>query len=277
MTRRYERWIFTKSCDFTPQGSLQLGRILASPFEPGHALQPSGPLPLHRDILVETTSRQNIDIQSNDEILAQFGAWASIGRLPAGFKIDASTQTSHESVWHFDRLESKIMAPSIAYVKAAMRHGDVPSNLKKWSFKKRVYMITGVRAVSGGRMKRSNEASHNIDASVQVTPHASSLAAEAKAAIATIASDSENFDNASTFVFAYRLNEIRYRGKVTHKPFTPGETSSAESYILRTEGGVSIDDFEVIKLSDVSFEGDSSDSVRVEVPGYELECFVGVD
>ena len=72
---------------------------------------------------------------AKDELLAQFGAWASLGYLPAGFKSDVSRQRSNEYAWHFDKLESKIMTPSLAYVQAAMRHGDVPTSLKNWSFK----------------------------------------------------------------------------------------------------------------------------------------------
>lgn len=35
-----------------------------------------------------------------------------------------------------------------------MNHGDVPKGLKKWGFKKRVYMITGVQTAHGARMER---------------------------------------------------------------------------------------------------------------------------
>ncbi len=46
------RWILTKSCDFAPGGTLQLGQILVTPKDPAYVLQPAGPLPLPEDILL---------------------------------------------------------------------------------------------------------------------------------------------------------------------------------------------------------------------------------
>jgi hypothetical protein len=279
MSRAYRRWIFTKSCDFSPQGTLQLGQILMNPLDPSSALQPSGPLPLSEDIIVEITSRQNISLQANDELLAQFGAWASLGYLPAGFKSDVSRQRSNEYAWHFDKLESKIMTPSLAYVQAAMRHGDVPTSLKNWSFKKRVYMVTGVRAVSGARMKQNNAASTKVEGSVEASPLGDGQGDKVgvKTVVAMSSSDSEAFESASDFVLAYRLNEVRYRSTVTHRPYTQGETSSAETGVApQTE--ISIEDFEVLKISDIPFGGDAKTATRVRVAGYdEIECFVHKD
>lgn len=275
MPRTYNRWIFTKSCEFAPDGNLRLGQILAEPKDPAYVLQPLGPLPLPDLIKPEITSRENISIQDRSELSAQFGAWAQLGYIPIHIKSNAAVSRIHDFEWYFEKLESRIMSPDIKYVEGAMRHGDVEASLRNFHFKRRVYMVTGVRIVSGARMRRKNTSSTSGETSAQGGPPDQFVTAGGRAQFTANSLDSEAFDKATDFVFAYRLNEVKYRGKVTHKPYTGGEAASADEPQAPKEGEVEVMDFEVLKVSDIPLSGGSAEFERVDVPDYEeMECFV---
>jgi len=200
---------------------------------------------------VEHITRENLNMQTNDEISGQFNAWAKLGYVPAYFKANASMTRSHDYIWHFKTLESYMTSPTLAYVSAAMRHGDVPATLKSFFFKTRVYMVTGVRVAKGALMRRKDQASKSLETAMQTDAPDQSVTAGTKVQAEEKRPDAEDFDKSSDFVFAYRLNEVRYRGVVTHKPYTGGETSSADAPRADTESEVVLDDFEVLKIVDI--------------------------
>lgn len=278
MAREYKRWIFTKACDFAPDGTLQLGQVLAKPKDPAYVLQPTGPLDLHEGMKVEHVTRENLNMQTNDEITGQFSAWAKLGYLPAYFKTSAATQRSHDYVWHFETLESYTTSPTLAYVTAAMRHGDVPATLKSFLFKTRVYMVTGVRVAKGARMRRRDQASTSLEAAGQTSGPDQSVTAGTQVKMEEKKLDAEDFDKSSDFVFAYRLNEVRYRGTVAHKPYAGGETAYADAPRVDTRSEIVLDDFEVLKIVDIPVGKDAKNFEAITVPGFEdLECYVGKD
>jgi len=279
MTRTYNRWILTKSCEFSPNGNLRLGQILAKPKDPAYVLQPLGPLPLHEGIEPEITSRTNVSMHDTNELSAQFSAWANLGYVPMQFKATSATTHSHDLQWHFDKLESQIMSPSLAYVQDAMRHGDVELGLKNWKhpFKRHVYMVTGVRIVNGARMVKTDTSSTNNKVVAEGAAPDQLASAGTRAGIATHSSESEGFERATDFVFAYRLNEVRYRGVVTHKPYAEGEVASAEKSAVARAPEVEINDFEVFGagIGEIDFSDEEDDFEPIEVTGWDgLETYV---
>jgi hypothetical protein len=277
-------WIFTQSTNYIPTGNLTLGQILAVPKNPAHMLQPhgpfsltpSGPEPTYQPIKTEVTNSKNVSVSSSAELTAQFKAWAKLGVVPAQFSAALSAEHLRKREWHFDLLESRIIAPSLEYVKLAMRHGDVPASLEGWKFKHRVYMVTGVRIASGARMVRSDASSKGMQAAAEVTLPDQSGSGGANDEVTQKTSDSEEFEHAEDFVFAYRLNEIKYRGKITHKPYMGGETASADKKGQTGVDEILIEDFEVLKMVEEPFAGDARNFDVAEVDGHEdLVCFVG--
>lgn len=279
MSRTYNRWILTKSCEFAPDGNLRLGQILAEPKDPAYVLQPLGPLPLHNNIRPEVTTRSNVSLSDNHELSAQFRTWANLGYIPVQFKIASAKKRLHELNWHFEKLESRIMAPDLAYVDNAMRHGDVEESLRTWRnpFKRRVYMVTGVRIVSGAHLKRREAASTKHTGAAEGAAPDAFVSAGIDANFATSSAESEEFERASDFVFAYRLNEVSYRGKISHRPYVSGETSSADKSPVRRGDEIEINGFEVLELSEVDLSDEEDDFERVLIPGHvETETFLGM-
>ncbi|KAH7139509.1 hypothetical protein B0J11DRAFT_45362 [Dendryphion nanum] len=273
MPQTNNRWILTNSCEFAPDGSLQLGQILADPKDPAYVLQPLGPLPLPPSIKPEITSRDDISIKGNTELSAQFSAWAQLGYVRTQSKQHASRSRTNEMVWFFKKLESRIISPDIKYVEGAMRHGDVEASLKNFRFKRRVYMVTGVRIVSGAHTIKSDISSSDVGISAKCGTSVQPVTAGVTGQFSSNSSSYEGFDKATDFVFAYRLNEIKYRGKLSHKPYTGGEVASTnEPRALEDDWEVT--DFEVLGISDIPFTGKSADFDRFDVPDYEnMESF----
>lgn len=265
MTRsNSKRWILTKSCDFQPNGSLQLGQILADPKDPTYVLQPTGPLPLHDDLIIDTTSSQDINVAQGSELSANFDIWANF--LTASNRLELSSKYSTNVTWHFDKLESKTMTTSNRYVEEAMRHGDVPAKLKEWSFRKRVYMVTGIRVVIGVTTSHKDESATKLSASGQASlQHGIDPNIGAKGELSTSSNDSASVGAVSDIVFAYRLQEVKYRGKITHRPYKGGEVASDES-IRNVKPEIFIEDFEVIGVDEDAWKGDAKNFEKVAGP-----------
>ena len=278
MPRTYNRWILTKSCDFPPNGPLQLGQILAEPFEPGYVLQPAGPLEIPSKLIHDPTFQEGVNIDSTSELAANFGLWARVIGVPAGGGFQVEVDRSTEMAWHFKKLESRTASPSLAYVRAAMKYGDVPETLKTYLFKRRVYMVTGVRAAHGAHMEKRDQDETLVQARIDgdLSSQEIPVAAGARAGAAMIDAETHKFDSASDFVFAYRLNEVHYRGKITHKPFKKGEISAAEG----PDSGrreLSYEDFDVDQLETEDFDGDGYEESFEEhdVPDHlDLKCLI---
>lgn len=132
------------------------------------------------------------------------------------------------------------------------------ATLKSWLFKKRVYMVTGVRVVSGARMTRSIAGSSSLSASGHAAIDGGQVLLGTEAKPASSSGDSEEVVLASDFVYGYRLNEVRYPGgKLTHRPYRGGEGAAADNSSVDVEPVNSIDDFEIIRIMDGPISGNA--------------------
>ncbi|KAL7815163.1 hypothetical protein V8C26DRAFT_402604 [Trichoderma gracile] len=274
MPENSNHWILTKSCDFAPDGSLQLGQILAEPKDPAYVLQPYGPLAFPEGMKIEHGRREGLSMQTKGELSAHFLAWAQGSILSAGQNADATRKSSNQSAWHFRELETHTMTPSLAYIELAVRHGDVEASLRRWRWRRRLYMVTGVRIARGARMRRLDGEYSEFEAAMQAAVPEEVVILGAKAMLGQKQLGSEMFDKASDFVFAYRLNEISYGTKIVHRPYKGGEMASADAPDESHEPRVVVDDFEVLGLVDIPFGGNSTRFEMVPIPGHEeLQCY----
>ena len=276
MERTYRRWIFTKSTEYRPHGVLRVGQILDRPFEPASALHPGGPLPTPDVILPEDSELRGVNVSQASELSAQFGLWTNLSGVgvPAKATADASKTQSGSEDWHIERISSKIITPSNDYVDDSLRHGDVPAKLKDvWFFKKRLYMITGVRVVEGARMRTAEEKSSSIKIEAQGGDPGTKAGAGGVLSLANKSSRDRAFESATDFVFAYRLQEIYYfpvSKRSSHTPYNKGETSAATGPAKVVQPVVDYDDFEVLRIDDDDYDGEDIEGVyEVAVPGFE--------
>ncbi|KAH8891430.1 hypothetical protein GQ53DRAFT_746543 [Thozetella sp. PMI_491] len=260
-------WLFTKSHSFPVNGKLQLGQILSDAANPSFVLQPAGVFPIPPELLEPSTFKEGVVLDSSSELSVQFSSWLRATGIPVAASADVSSMHAGETRWRFDRLESRTMAPSLAYARGAMSHGDVPENLKKWSFKPRMYMVTGIRTAHGAQLTKREERSRQAGFGVEGDSGAlgAPISGGVRGQVGQSGSETQAFESSSDFVFAYRLHEVHYRGKVSLKPFVRGETSST-GVKRPTEG--SYVDIEVVNVSEKVVLS-KSDFREVAVDGYE--------
>ncbi|UKZ50408.1 hypothetical protein TrVGV298_004670 [Trichoderma virens] len=109
-------------------------------------------------------------------------------------------------------------------------------------------------------MRLKDQTSTNFETSLQTSAPDDSITAGIKTKMEEKRLDSEEFDKSSDFVFAYRLNEIRYRRTVTHKPYSWGRDVVSREAI------------------NIPFGADTKTFKVIAIPRYEdLECYVGKD
>lgn len=266
MPSQQKNWILVKGCEYQPGGSLSLGQILPKPFEPSNPLFPDGPLSTPDN--VEPSCQASVDVGSHSSLGASFRLWADVVILPISGKVGGHLMKSHDLTWHFERLEGKIMAPRRSYVVAAMETDEAAAYIRRTHFRKRVYMITGVRTAHGARMAQKNSVSGGGNAGIDA--NLSELGGVGTVGFAIGGSHSESnhhsVEEASDFVYAYRLNEIHYR-KDTRKTYT-------EAY---NDGDIfGLDEQEDEHKSEALEEDPTDDeSCSIDVQGIAEEYFSG--
>ncbi|KAH8902619.1 hypothetical protein BR93DRAFT_931855 [Coniochaeta sp. PMI_546] len=230
MNRRKKPWVFTRSTEFQRDGSLRLGHLLADPYDPATIILPEAPDEDSRTIREESTIR-NVYRDDSNNLMSKFGLWSKVADFTTSVglmgSLDAANKTQVVEHWKFTRVDSILIAPSKEYVQASIdRYLNKAIIRKRCGFLRRVYMITGLRVVESAQKKRS-EASHK-DASGSATGFGQvqvvTLEAGAKGRTQTELANAEIIDEATNFVFAYRLHEIFPRKEPKYRPFREGET-----------------------------------------------------
>ncbi|PHH92964.1 hypothetical protein CDD83_3122 [Cordyceps sp. RAO-2017] len=252
-------WFFVKGCEYNPNRSLSLGQVLSDPFQPGLPLLPDGPLPVPED-MVELSHQEGVAQSSASHLTASFRVWADVGALPVIAGLGTSNEASDSLSWQFDRLEGQIFTPRLSYIAHAMQSENVSAQLKrsKFNFRKRLYMVTGVRIARGASLSadKSRAIGANAKSGVNMDPSGSQASLGVDGSFSVASDSSRSFQSASDFVYAYRLVEIYYGKNVFMKPHTRGET-----YGLARAG----EDDETV--SDDDDDSENSEEIRILVEG----------
>lgn len=194
-----------------------------------------------------------------------------LSSLPFG--IAGHRQISRTHVFEIDKVVSKTFVPSEEYVLKSMRQAAVLRHLAGHGYRKAVYMIVGIKIGCDARVvHRTQKSSHgklsgtlpglSVGIPVDIGAHVSGNARS---------DGREQKQIPGSFVFAYRLREIRYSKKsVLHQnwPFIRG----ADLHELHnvTPKGIAVvadpetflgteDEIDIDGISGVDFEEDEDD------------------
>jgi hypothetical protein len=219
MSRTYDGWIFTKTRKFASNGRLQIGQVLAKPFQPESALMPRGPLPMPEDVIVDETEDKNVSISSGSDLKVMFRMWAELNPVPVTGEANVHVDNSDSASWHFDSLKSQQITPPLTYV-------QVPQHLKKWRCDRRVFMVTGVTVAEGATTAKRFARASGFKTSASGDPSGTGSTGLGMASeFETNNANEETTGESSNFVFAYSVNEVYYRS-MAHAPFRKGEVQS---------------------------------------------------
>lgn len=225
--KQKKTWILVKGCEFKPGGIISLGQILTKPFEPSLPLLPDGPLGIPESG-IERSYQASVGLASHTSLAGSFKIWADVSMLPIQGEIGANMRTTNCVYWHFDRLETEIMVPKLLDIQKAISKEEVVAQIhrKKFDFRKRLYMVTGVRVARGARLVQSSSKVMGGEAKVGVDLTAftaAPLSVGPAIGLSTTTKTEYSFNDASDFVYAYRVCEIHYGKDVYAKPYNRGD------------------------------------------------------
>jgi hypothetical protein len=178
--------------------------------------------------------------------------------LPVSGNVGGKHETSLEEEWECDRLDSEIMVPRLSDVQAALRTEEVVAQIRrsKFNYRKRLYIITGVRIARGARLTRKVSRSRAGNAKIMVDLTAVSPVPLKVGPDVHVTRENEevySLKGSSDFVYAYRVCEVHYGKDVYTAPFNKGDIF-AGGRNANEEGG-----------DDEGDEGDEEDDEEVNV------------
>lgn len=227
MGKQKKTWILVRGCQYKPGRSLSLGQLLTKPFELTIPLLPDGPLPIPESA-IERTYQTAVKVGTSNTLSGSFKLWAEIDMLPIQGEIGANRSTSKSTSWRIDRIDSEIMVPRLSDVQAAMKREEVLAQINRsFDFKKRLYMITGIRVARGAKLQQEASKTVGGDATVGVdlvTFTGAPVTAGPGVDFSNTKTEKYGFEGSSDFVYAYRVCEIHYRKDVYVKPHNKGDT-----------------------------------------------------
>lgn len=142
----------------------------------------------------------------------KFGVWTKFLSSILGGSIDVGhkrTASVHD-LYTFDEMTTKEAFPSTEYLEKMVKEGPVKKYLERFNFEKPVYIVVGIKAVSGSTVKqvlnkeRSTDFKISIDAAQLGTP----VSLGPEAVVSSSNSDILGFKGSSNFVFAFRIRKI---------------------------------------------------------------------
>jgi len=220
-----------------PDGPIQLGHIVADLDDPCNALNWDSRINILNPADKPTIFHSKVhNFRATREQLrdAKVGIWANF-LSGIGFGSEASYQFDKkgEDEYTFDLVETHYFNPTIDYYQKSLKKQDVQAYFSMTSYRKPVYMITGMKIVRGGRVETTDSKGHKVVAKLGFQGAAvgvpGSLGPEVE--FSTMTSNSTSFDASSDFVLAIRLKKLTCKrdGRVRDENFTKGAMFGLES------------------------------------------------
>jgi hypothetical protein len=257
---------------FPPNTALCLGQLITHPRQPTERVG-NKPLDINDQMLLPV--RNESDLKFDSESGTGFGIGFSatvLSFLPFVIEGDKRKSTKHR--YEISKVEERMFVPTGDYVKQSVLQSDVLEYLAKHRYKKSLYMIVGIKV--GCDAKVIHQKHHEMGGNLGATIPGASVGIPVDLGC-NIGANADHHRGESkyiptSFVFAYRLREIRYnKRKVLKKnsEFTKGadlhsldggnnapvyQTVSAENYI-----GVP-DEIDLDGIAGADYEEDEEDS-----------------
>lgn len=239
MGSQKKTWILVRGTEFNPGGYISLGQMLTKPFEPSVPLFPEGPLAIP-EASIERSNLRGVKSGSLNGLGMSFGLWAEADLLPVSGNVGGRREKSQNDGWEFDNLDSEIMIPRLSDIRTALGTDEVVAQIRRsrFNYRKRLYMITGVRIARGARLSRKATKTRGGNAKIMVDLATVSVVPVKVGPDINVTRENEesySFEETSDFVYAYRVCEVHYGRDVHTKAFNKGDTFKEEDNVLDSE------------------------------------------
>lgn len=268
-------WSFPAGQGDTP-GAIQLGQLISSIDDPGHAIATLPPLPMDTYNMipgsVKASGLGHCDTASSSFTSELFLRAVSF----VGARLNVKVQNSESLLAAIEEIEARSIDPKDAYVKASLEQTEVQSWLRSGWPQRRVFMVSGllIARPGGGESSISMESSRGVE-----TEGRAGLNAPVQPDVVLGGSVQKNFGldfvTRTPFIYAFRLRQCFLKKELgSSKPFTKGakmgvdEAKDAYGQGDRGEG----DDF-VVKYAGIAKRDVTFDSLKDAGELFKMEAF----
>ncbi|KAF4314288.1 Protein transport protein Sec61 subunit beta [Botryosphaeria dothidea] len=255
MANQKKTWFLVPGWD-VPPSAIRLGHIIANPTEPRYPppLSPSSTGPqidteIFPDVCPELYIKLSGDSSNTLDIWAQFLQFVG---LTAEVKL--RLEEGMEEAYSFEKPKTKWFSPSPAFAKASMESAEARDFLDVAGTRTPLYMVTGVKVVTGGSITTTRNKGHAYDweFGVDGTPVGAPVLAgpyfeRTNAGLET------SYRKETPIVVAYQLMQVKLKDSTSMAtPYSRGAISEF--------GDGKEEELMEVELSDISLE-----------PGYKHE------
>jgi len=253
-------WFLVPSWDIPPS-AIRLGYLIADPTEPRYPLNPApvSPTPgaksdapiIDTEVFLDK-DHDGFSMEMSGGSSTRLGIWARflqyIG-IAANVKLLLSTDTS--SKWVVEKAQTEWFSPSSSFVRSSIQTKDVVDFLDMAGFQKPLYMITGVKTVTGASISTSFSKARSYGAKVGIEGFSTGAPLLAGPELEGRVNQSEaiEYRKKDPIVFAYQLVKVNLKddnAKVT--PAVKGamfEVRGSEPGFIVTELSEELPEFQL--------------------------------
>ncbi|RSL76624.1 hypothetical protein CEP51_009796 [Fusarium floridanum] len=237
MANRDFFFFYAPTWDYPPDGPIKLGNVITSVKNPHRPLFCSPP-PEDSDVF--KTEKKSVQYTKEKLRRGKFSILTKfLSVLGFGIDIGAEIERSDEETFVFDTLETTQFIPTPSYIQTCIESNNVRHFLDLSKYRKPVYIITGLKVVTGAQANtiKSRSIGGAVGVEVDATiwtggavPIGGGPGVETEVGNKT----STKWEGSSDFVFAFRVSKVRV-GKATGKVVSEGEYR--EGAMLEKEEG----------------------------------------
>ena len=228
------KWFVLYDTTYLPETAIRLGQLIVDPRKPWESLQ-DNILEIDRsDTTTEVQVEEDFVFQKDSERKFDIGFSAAVlNLLPFGFGGETQKGESHQFI--IQKVESRTFRPSRHYVRMSVLQPEVLRYLARHHYNKSLFMIVGIKIGFNGEIKRFKKSKKggSLNASQPLPSSLSPLPLDFGVTFGQkkMTHYYESRRILSSFVFAYRLREVRYyKSSFSDFDFTKG----AELHCLYT-------------------------------------------
>lgn len=192
-----------------PDGPLKLGHLLDNLDEF---------VPINRDAIVKVTNENPVDTKEGFTMTlgktttCEIGIFAKFLEMTSiGLNVGVHYEIDSNIILSFDKFDTITFDPTLDYIQKSIELDPVKSFMTNSSYKKPVYMVTGLKVGRQGSMNTSSTTKQGGELDVGVNPPSAPIEVGPKFDLNNTTSEGQSYKKSTDFIVAFRVRRIRYR------------------------------------------------------------------
>ncbi|EEU35606.1 uncharacterized protein NECHADRAFT_52455 [Fusarium vanettenii 77-13-4] len=230
MANRDFFYFYAPTWDYPPGGPIKLGNVITSVKNPHRPLFCSPP-PEESDVF--KTEKKSVQYTKEKLRRGRFSILTKfLSVLGFGIDIGAEIDRSDEEIFVFDTLETTQFIPTPSYLKACVEAENVRHFLERSKYRKPVYIITGLKVVTGAQANtiKSRSLGGSVGVEVDATVWTAVPIGGGPGVEAEVGNKvSTKWEGSSDFVFGFRVSKVRVGEVVSEEDYRKGAMFEREN------------------------------------------------